>query len=576
MHLRRFPHGGWLIATLMFNVAVTVPLAYLIVPHLRRSYHLAQLTSVHPERRQAALGHVTSRVATDPRVSRGALAKLAQTTEPILFGQIVDALDGAGRWRRPTVPADLWLAWLRLIASDVDPEARILVAQRTGQLHRLSDDPRVPSLLAKLVDDQNPDVRYNALVATAELATIGSDPTPYWSLIERATNDPQPQIARQAWLLAGLLTIPINPKQNWQTQPAPVNEAMLWARLQTTQAAAPIGLEVLQDPSADPSLAAMAIYGLNPTRLNTVNLGHDGLGLSSWRWILKVELERLAEARRCHPTTIDGASIWNLPGCPVTHRCAMAYRLGLAIADPNLSHRFEDSVDSGLIQLAALEGQRVGIHDIDVTDHMPPMVRWAAIAATKDPDPEDLFPLCVSDQAQMRDLACLIAAQRLTQGEQHQLVGRLLPHFNDHAKMSGAILSGLTGTQSRLLARRSDAEDVWLVRQIQRLGLWMQGRLDTLDPQTLLQRADVPKSTVLLAMLHRDRIDALDYLFNPRGEPLIDLVQLLDHYRWWHVLRCYLPNDAPPFWLWADPALKAFQVEVLRNWYLVQRRKLGG
>ena len=84
---------------------------------------------------------------------------------------------------------------------------------------------------------------------------------------------------------------------------------------------------------------------------------------------------------------------------------------------------------------------------------------------------------------------------------------------------------------------------------------------------------DLPATTILLAKLHRRRAEALDDLLNPRGEPTLDLVELLDHYRWWYVLKHYLPEDAPPFWVWADPQLEQFQIDVLRNWYLVNRHR---
>ncbi len=82
-------------------------------------------------------------------------------------------------------------------------------------------------------------------------------------------------------------------------------------------------------------------------------------------------------------------------------------------------------------------------------------------------------------------------------------------------------------------------------------------------------------TTVLLAMLHRGgdaRRRALDFLFNPRGEPVLDLIELFDRLRWWHVVRRYLPEplaERAPFWVWADEELEAFQLDVLRDGYLL-------
>ena len=149
---------------------------------------------------------------------------------------------------------------------------------------------------------------------------------------------------------------------------------------------------------------------------------------------------------------------------------------------------------------------------------------------------------------------------------------------------NSAILAGLTGLRSNLLQRRLAAEDIWAVAQIHQLGLWMQGHRPQFDQLVdgLLVREDLPTTTILLAMLHKGPptlTRALDFLLNPRGAPRLDLVQLFDQHRWWFVLKQYLRSvgpDPPPFWVWADPDLEAFQVEVLRDWYLVNRGRLTG
>ena len=58
-----------------------------------------------------------------------------------------------------------------------------------------------------------------------------------------------------------------------------------------------------------------------------------------------------------------------------------------------------------------------------------------------------------------------------------------------------------------VLRRRAPDEDVWAVRQIMRLGLWMAHEEPGFGPSVegLLSRDDVAASTVLLGMLHHDR-----------------------------------------------------------------------
>ena len=51
------------------------------------------------------------------------------------------------------------------------------------------------------------------------------------------------------------------------------------------------------------------------------------------------------------------------------------------------------------------------------------------------------------------------------------------------------------------------------------------------------------------------------------------LAMLFDPLRYAGVLRRYLPG-MPAFWPWADRATQDFQVEVIREWYLLHRPAL--
>jgi hypothetical protein len=171
----------------------------------------------------------------------------------------------------------------------------------------------------------------------------------------------------------------------------------------------------------------------------------------------------------------------------------------------------------------------------------------------------------------------VVAADRYRGAVLDDFVASLLNDFNDRAKMSGAVTAGLTGVQSKLLSQKQRDEDVWTVKQVHRLGLWMQGRWPdggALAGQ-LAANAQMPRTTVLLAMLHADRVAALDYLLNPRGQPPFDLIDLLARRRWWLVLRRYLPSTAPPFAIDAEQHVQRDQIDVLRNWYLVNRHRLA-
>jgi hypothetical protein len=190
-----------------------------------------------------------------------------------------------------------------------------------------------------------------------------------------------------------------------------------------------------------------------------------------------------------------------------------------------------------------------------------------------------------SDQASLRDIACVIAAAALDRERAAAIAESLLTSFNDHEKMSGAVLSGLIQANTSLLAERAAKEDIWAVQQVLRLGLWMQHQpmADVADmtkqSAMLLTRGDdVPVTTVLLAMLASSddaaHHQALEYLFNPWGSPPTDLVELLGTQRWWLVLGRFLPPEAPGFDMAPPPPPEeaCTQIERLRMWYLLHRR----
>ena len=412
-------------------------------------------------------------VADDPRVVAAIVARMKDANEPD-FERLVNLLDSAGQWRRTAIPNHLWLRWLNRLAGDDDFEVRILAAQYAADMVDRAADPRVPALLESLIQDEHEDVRYNSLIAVAELAGSLGDRNarvPYESLAFTATQDQVPAIAAQAWIILGLLD-PIQGFQtDWRNQPPQVARAILWASLTTNPHNLAPAIEALEDPAVDPTIRAMATYLL-----------------------------------QTNPPTSE-TDLW--------------------------------------LQTIT---------------------------------PQKLDPLFISAQSAVRDVACMVASEQFTKEQNAELIAFLLNNYNDHAKMSGAILAGLTGLQHDLLMQKYDDEDIWAVQQIMQLGRWMQAsQLPTgmnQQASNLLSRHDLPTTTILLAMLHQHQPNALDYLLNPRGEPRVNLVELLSRSRWWIVLQTFLPHSAPPFDPAADPNLQQFQIDVLRNWYLVNRHTL--
>ncbi len=184
---------------------------------------------------------------------------------------------------------------------------------------------------------------------------------------------------------------------------------------------------------------------------------------------------------------------------------------------------------------------------------------------------EDLYTVLSCSDAPARDVACVLALDQLDETELKQLVHELILDLDDDAKMSGAILSGLTGYDQKLLFGRESVEDVYAVRMVQRLGLWMGGWDMPIDTQALLLRGDVPRTTIMLAMLFKGEYSALDALLNPRGAVPDDLADLLARRQWWRVASRFLPADAPQIDMAANPQEVDRQIELLRDWRLVNR-----
>ncbi len=201
-------------------------------------------------------------------------------------------------------------------------------------------------------------------------------------------------------------------------------------------------------------------------------------------------------------------------------------------------------------------------------------------------DRREILRALSAPQSHVRDVACVLADRRWSEEGAQDLILNLLSDFNDDAKRSGAILVGLTRQLADTLIWKIGAEDVWSVRQIQFTAQAMMG-LAPSDYQIapLLTRDDLPRSTLLLAMLRIDRHGGLDALLTPRAdetelqldglEDPVSLTELLTRHQWALVLQ-HLAPEAPPVHIGADPVTQQLQVDILRNWWLIERHRPPG
>ncbi len=643
MKRRMWPRVGRLLITLMVSFTVLVPLAMWGLPHVRRWQRIAQLTSTDLADRELALNYVSRRAGGDERVFQGAVEAL-EGADAAGFEQIVQALDFAGRWRREDVPREVWLRWTLRDLKSPEPGFRTMVAMALGEMREDAGGASVVSAMRVLMADPSGDVRYNAVVAAARLASVADAgaASAYRGMVREASGDAEPTVARHAWLFRGLLGeawvgVGVGDRREEEgageggdgltpaasgsggvslgmlgdaSIPPRVREAALWAavRADPSPDAARLVSAVLRDATIDPTVRAMAAYTLSllDRRGAAMDLYHNADFTAPAREAFTSPmsardarlLQRLVLAYPPRAPGDEGpAEVLTRAAAP-SQRGRLPRAVLEAAVHAAAGHMDEGEAtrllglveDDTLLHLAALEGLAVGRMDPTVAENAADIVRIAATAAAAHPDAAVLHPALGSREASIRLYAAVVAADRLEAEQAGKLTRDLLLSFNGAEIAGGMVLAGLTGFETDLLRKRHDIARAgsFELHQTARLALWMQdagravpqneaytrGLCEGLAP--LLASESFPTGVAVLALLHRRDPRGLDHLLGLTRDPPEDLVTVLRDQRFWPVLRRYLPTfsdkEPPPFWLWGDPELQRFQADVLRDWWVVQRR----
>ena len=148
---------------------VVIVAGVLLAPWAYRHSRMRMTTSTSLAQRELGLSFVVAHAGQDPWVLQETIARLG-VEDQTNFLHIVNALDRAGQWRRPTIPDEPWLRWVGILAADQLPQSRMIAAQFIGDLADLADNPIVVETLTPMLTDPDPDVRYHALVTVAQLA----------------------------------------------------------------------------------------------------------------------------------------------------------------------------------------------------------------------------------------------------------------------------------------------------------------------------------------------------------------------------------------------------------------------
>ena len=623
----------WTVVTAFIITTAAVPIAQLTLPSIYRWHNLRKLVSDDPATRAEGHAYLIRRAPEDEKVLQGAIEKLSVESEQIFY-EIVLALDQAGLWTVDRIPREHWIRFLARMASDPDAEARLLAGQMLADLPATGDDTAVIKVMMKLTGDEVPVVRFNAMICAAERrgALLAQEQDAlaqvYVKMIAERTGDESPMIARHAWMLMGLINDSSNGlSASWHNKDPDVAEAIVWMALHTNPDTPQPAIAALKDATVSPQVRAMAAWMLG--RSGTPE-ARDALAavleikpgditpanqILFWRTILAMPLKDDAGAATDRAASDPGYAALlrflsqfkredyeNVTLRPLILACVFRDRQLLIDAGKANSDIFTIA-DDPVAWLASLEGVAAAKREGRkpggrvIVPVAPPQLRLAALRAAETIEPEQLLPLLADESETIRNQACVLAWKRLTREQNAALIRRLMdpPKLNaddldriisrllDEAKQSAAMLAGMTGADPKALDQMwRDFSDRRGIRELIQLAFWMQGQpvpdvKDPVDMATKAMMLDVmPKQTMLLAFLHKGEPLALDTLLTPRGDPRADLLKLLDQDRWWFVLEAYLPEGAPRLNVWGDPDLARFQIELLRDWYVLNRHQRAG
>ena len=526
-----------LVISLSVTAAALLVLGVLFAPGIVRfvedQRRLAVLTAEEPERDELrrTLDYIARR-ADDRAGFREAVIERLPRLDDRRFTAVSAALDHAGVWSRRYVPDTVWLRSLSDLAASEAPAGRIAAAQSLVKLPHLADDPRVHELLQQLAGDESEDVRVNALSPIGRLAAAAEDATPYATWLLERTGDANEAVAMHAWIVLGWL-----------------------------------------NPSADV-------------------LPRDAV------------LERVGEAP---PPVVAAAQAWAVAKLApdAAERKLLPWLVG---EDESLRLAAQYAVQrETLAEEWGVDAPAIALPDGE--DREERMQRLQRLLSNAIPE--------------AREVAAVVAIERLDEADLLELSRQLLVGFDDDGQLGGALLAGLADlrpTGIRRGGRNGDDDDAdptplaelramsdeqlatlghqrvdlvmlhyrgandWVDKQLYGLALWMRGETppdfegapsDYPDfVRNLLIRKDVPRSTVLLALMDTGHEHvAFDWLLNPMGQPPLPLDRMLNEYRWHRVLERYLPASAPPIWRQAHPLIRNLQLEVLRDWALVELRR---
>ena len=246
--------------------------------------------------------------------------------------------------------------------------------------------------------------------------------------------------------------------------------------------------------------------------------------------------------------------------------------------------------DSHLEQLALLEDTGDAFTENPVDHTLPPLLLLQAVRTSTLALTDDLIPVIESNEADLPQLAALIASRRFDNTANNALALKLLNDFGTTEHVAGATLAALIQPDDALteaLTHRAELSPDWATRQMASLTTTLHGIVSVAaqatsgidaapnqpDIEALLADRALPRTAVILALANHGHLDGFDWLLNPIGVPPADLSVTLIDLRFKYAIDVYLPG-APRLDPWAPIETIHPDIERLRMWYLLNRSKL--
>lgn len=527
--------GLKLSVSLLIAVGIVVPLAVVGVSVARRNIQLDQMASPDLALREHALNAFIRQAPHDPRWVAGLARRLQGFPDDAIL-PAVNAMRAAG------------------VEDDIGFNAELARA-----FPRISDE--VFFAVTPLFLEAQP---------AGHLAVIAE------SMTRLRSAPDEPARARWVALLDGI--------NAWESPPVPIDLYVDWLA-QGIDAALPalrehtarrLGDLPINQPDIDAALVAAPLRTLiadGDPRVRTAALWAMA-GYLPRHTAFLADIQRVASDTepQVRSTAERLRRVWSQSQLDSAPRKPQPFADYTTSRDTNTWH-------TKLIELDALASASI---EITFDDAMPHHVRIAAVRVGQNADPHWLLDtLRINDRSALRDVALLTLAQRFTAEQLGPFVVELLQDYDPEARLSGAVLSGITGLGADALETASRRERSTVLRRGMLIGLWMQGRRPELNGQipSLLGSEVAPDSTLLLAMLHGgERRAALDHLLaigadqsEDTAEVLRRTTALLRTERWSRVLNAYLPPTAPAIPLDAEDHVFAGQLADLRAWHALFR-----